>query len=277
MMVSDTFVRLRAKYMQKPGLALIGPQPILRKVFELESRLTQKPFKGVKISEATIGGVPGLKFLPKGVAEDAPKLLYYHGGGFTIGSPRTHKWMIARIAAGAGVQAFAPDYRKAPEHPYPAAQEDALAVAREYTPDAVAGDSAGGNLSLYVSTQISLKAMALLSPFADQTRLHSADFSNEHLIPRAWVIRIKRVLKADAHNPMASPLLGDLSSAPPSLIQVGSQEVLRHDAEHLAKVMPDAKLSIYDRMPHDWQLHAGLNATADCAVAEIADFLKARL
>lgn len=276
-MIPDSLLRLRAQFIQKPGLALIAPQPLLRQVFEIESLLTQKPYRRAKIIEATIAGVPGLRIVPHGVAEDAPKLLYLHGGGFTIGSPRTHKWMIARIAAGAGVQAFAPNYRKAPEHPYPAAQDDALAVAETYRPDAVAGDSAGGNLSLYVSTQVPLRAMALLSPFADQTRLHSADFSNEQLIPRAWIKRIEGVLKADAHDPKASPLLGDLSNAPPTLIQVGSHEVLRHDAEELEKVIPEATLSIYDRMPHDWQLNAGLNATADRAVAEIAQFLKARL
>lgn len=276
-MIPDSLIRLRAKYVQRAGLAFIAPQPLLRKVFELEARLTTKPVQGVQISETTIAGVSGLRFAPDGVSEDAPRLLYFHGGGFTIGSPSTHKWMIARIAKAAGVNAFAPDYRKAPEHPYPAAQEDALAVAKAYQPDAVSGDSAGGNLSLYTSTQVPLKAMALLSPFADQTRLHSADFSNEHLISVAWVRRVRAALKADAEDPKASPLLGDLSMAPPTLIQVGSQEVLRHDAEELAKVIPEAKLSIYDRMPHDWQLNAGWNATADCAVSEIADFLRDHL
>ncbi len=275
-MRSDRNLRFRARYIQRPGLALISHQPLLRRVFEADAALTLKRFHAARYEKAVYGGVAGLRIVPNGLTDGAPRLLYFHGGGFTIGSPRTHRWMVARLCAQAQCEAFVPAYRLAPEHPYPAAQEDARAGFDSYAPDFVAGDSAGGCLTLHLCANRSFRAAWLLSPLGDQSRLETADFSQELLIPPRWPRAITRALKADVHAPQASPLLGDLSKAPPALIQVGRGEVLEPDAQRAAQLMPEATLSLYDGMPHVWQLHAGHSATADRAITEAAEFLSAQ-
>lgn len=273
-MTSDAILRLRARHYQRYALMFLTHQPLLRQIFEFDAKLSFKRCAGVTLREETHGGISGLRIVPTGGA--AQKLLYLHGGGFTIGSPHTHKWMVARLCKEAGCEAFIPNYRKAPEHPFPAAQEDALAAFDGYAPDFVGGDSAGGCLSLYLSANRTFRAMLLLSPIGDQSRLARADFSRELLIPPAWAQAIQRAVKADPLDVRASPLLGDLSNAPPTLIQVSPGEVLEPDAHRAAEMLPEATLSLYDGVPHVWQLHAGKNATADRAISEAAAFLAAR-
>ncbi len=168
---------------------------------------------------------------PQDVAPDAPVLMYLHGGGFTIGSPRTHAALAAHLAAHAGMRACILAYRLAPEHPAPAARTDAIAayarlIDENTPPAALAGDSAGGNLALLVAQHArdaglpQPRALALIAPAADLTGDIAARFAaapDEILIPPAWPRRIKQAYLPgiDPADPTISPLSGDLSGLPP--------------------------------------------------------------
>ena len=277
-MRSNANLRFRARYLQRPGLMLVAHQPLLRWVFEREARLMLAPPRGCTVAKTEAGGMPALTFRPKGLAPLAPKLLYLHGGGFTIGSSRTHAALVAYLAQAAGVEAWAVDYRLAPEHPAPAAWEDARAAFDAIAPDFVAGDSAGGNLALHLAIRRDPKAVALLSPLVDQSRLPEADFSTELLIPAVWPRRIERALKVeDTRAPEVSPIYDDLSRCAPLLVQAATGEVLERDARDIAEKAPNARLSMWDGLPHVWQMHATRNQDANKALDEIAAFFRDRL
>jgi acetyl esterase/lipase len=184
------------------------------------------------------------------VAKDAPLILYIHGGGFTIGSPRTHAALAGHLAAHAGMRAHLPRYRLAPEHPFPAARDDIIAryvaLCETAPPIAICGDSAGGCLALQLAQHIrdtglpAPKALCLIGPIADLSRdpVQSHDEApDEMLIPPQWAERIRDVFLPglDPRDPAISPLLGDLTGLPPTLIQAGAEEALAHDARRLAE------------------------------------------
>lgn len=277
------FFNAFARYVQRPALALVAHQPTMRGVFEVQAALTYRRMRDVTRVRARYGGVDGLEIRPHGVI-GPPSLLYLHGGGFTIGSARTHQWLVARIAHGAGRVAFVPDYRLAPKHPFPAAVDDAEAAFEALSaegPVCVAGDSAGGCLALGLCGTHKPESAALLSPVVDlsgDTKSEtSADFSREMLLPRRWITRALRLYLdgADAQDPRASPIKHDLSNAPPMLIQCAGGEMLEAHARRLAEVVPHARLSVTENVAHVWQLNAGWMPEADAAVAEIAAFLRA--
>jgi len=276
-----------ARFVMRPTLRLVVHQPTLRGIFELLARLVFRLCSGVEIQRREIGGVTGLEIRPAGCAGPA-SLLYLHGGAFTIGSANTHKWLVARIALGAGRVAFVPDYRLAPEHPFPAAVQDAERVFETLAasgPVAVAGDSAGGALALGLCATHAPARAVLLSPVVDLMEVaeeaagveSGVDFSGEMLLPRTWIRRAVTLYLdgADARDPRASPILHDLSSAPPTLIQAAEGEVLESHARRARAALPDARLSLTPNVAHVWQINAGLMRAADEAVAEIAAFLRA--
>ena len=274
-MTSDRTLRMRARYYQRYALIALSSQSLLRRIFELDSRIAFRPPRDVTVRQESFGGVPGRLIRPEG--ETSGRLLYLHGGGFTIGSSRTHLALAAALSKAAGVEVFSPDYRLCPEHPFPAPQEDVLTAAEAFAPDLLAGDSAGGNLALTVALNHPVKALGLIAPIVDLARLPDADFSGELLIPPQWPRRIERALGVtDLDNPLYSPINADLSDLPPTLIHVSPGEVLEHDARALAEAAPRAELHAFDGLPHVWHLSAGKNAQADAAVAELANFLKRR-
>lgn len=229
---------------------------------------------GVRYTQATVGGVRG-EWVEPGSGNPAATLLYAHGGGFVGCSPRTHRPVTAALAL-QGLRVFVPDYRLAPEHPFPAAPDDVLAVFRALRADAapgtrlvVAGDSAGGNLAL--GLMLALKdageplpdAAALFSPATDLTgggasfvtnASRDAMFQGEQLqhLGRAYLG------SADPAQPLASPLLGDLRGLPPLLIHVGRDEVLRDDSVRLAQRAHEAgvpvTIEVFAGVPHVWQM-----------------------
>ena len=244
------------------------------------------PPRGARFEPATLGGVPGewvTAARPEAVSADANSppvttLLYLHGGGFVGCSPLTHRPLTATLAL-QGLRLFVPDYRLAPEHPFPAALDDVLAVWRALRTahDAagghgrlvVAGDSAGGNLA--VALMLRLRdagerlpdAAALFSPATDLTggsasiranAERDAMFRGEALehIAAAYLAG------ADAAQPAASPLLGDLHGLPPLLVHVGTEECLRDDGLRLAAKARAAgvrvQVQLWPVVPHVWQL-----------------------
>ncbi|MEO0486864.1 MAG: alpha/beta hydrolase [Pseudomonadota bacterium] len=275
--MSDAALRLHARYVQRPFLAMVPSQRALRALFELTSTFEPAP-KDVTVTRSAYGGVPGLTFRPEGTT-GPPKLLYFHGGGFTMGSPRTHRNLIGRLAREAGVVAFAPDYRLSPEHKFPTAHDDALAVydAMEL-PVAVAGDSAGGNLSAYLCLERAPVAAALLSPALDFARWENADvdFRGELLIPPAWLTRVAKAMgDIDPTDRRLTPL-PHLDGRVPTIVQVGAGEILRYDAETLA-ARTGAQIEIFDGVPHVWQMHGAWSPSARRSIRSLGAFLKSHL
>jgi cyclohexanone monooxygenase len=248
---------------------------------------------GVRYRADTLGGVPGEWVEAEGAAPATDTLLYLHGGGFVGCSPRTHRPLTAALARH-GLRIFVPDYRLAPEHPFPAAPDDALAVWRALRAQhpggrlVVAGDSAGGNLALGLllrlrdAGQARPDAAALFSPATDLTggsasitlnAERDAMFHGPHLanLARAYLG------DADPAQPLASPLLDDLRGLPPLLVHVGRDEALRDDALRLATKAREAgvtvDLQVFERVPHVWQL-LHLLPEARRSVTAAAAFLK---
>jgi acetyl esterase/lipase len=284
---TDRFWIAMARHVDRSALKLVAPQPVLRRLFDISARLgSALPPDVTPIRDAQ----DALWLRPSAVPRDGPVLLYLHGGGFTIGSPRTHAALAGHMARAAGLRAVLPRYRLAPADAFPAAKEDAIAaytrlVEAGTAPVAIAGDSAGGCLALQVlqharDTGLPLpRAMVLIGPIGDLSGDIGSRFEaagDEILIPPEWPERILRVYLpgVDRTDPAVSPLLGDLTGLPPTLIQAGAGEALAGDAQRLADALDDATLELWDGLPHVWHLHAGRMPAADHAIARIGAFLK---
>ncbi len=209
----------------------------------------------------TVGGVRCERVTPQG-AVAGRAMLYLHGGAYTAGSPRSHRPMVARLAEAARTVAVVADYRMGPEHRFPAAVEDAVAVYRAMLADGtdpgqliVAGDSAGGGLALALA--LALKAEGapqpagyfVISPWADLTQsgasyLTKAD--TDPMITKAGLDDNAQMYLggADARDPLASPVFGDFTGVSPVLIQTGSEEALLSDSITMADVLGQARVAV---------------------------------
>lgn len=220
-------------------------------------------------------------------------ILYCHGGGYTSGGLGFSKVLASKLTRATGLDVLAFDYRLAPEHPYPAAVEDAQAAwdhlmrlgfgARDVV---LAGDSAGGNMALVLCLRLRAEgrmlpgALLLMSPWTDMT------CSGESLTERAdidpvltpeyiYAVREAYAGSLDPAQPELSPLLADLAGFPPTLIQVGTHEILFSDAERLAERMKAAgtecRLEVWEGMWHDFQMYPSKSAAQ--AMQNAAHFL----
>lgn len=223
-----------------------------------------------------------------------PHLLWLHGGGYCIGSPQSHARLVEDLAARIGGSAVIPAYRLAPEHPFPAAPEDAFAAYRALLaegagPIVLGGDSAGGGLAfalLHLILAAGLPAPACLVTFSPWTDLALAGESlvtlqaEDPLVParRLREVRDLYLAGADPRDPRASPLHGRFAGAPPVLIQASSSEILRDDAVAMAaRLQADGvavTLDLWPEVPHVWQFYAGLLPEADTALARAATFVQ---
>jgi acetyl esterase/lipase len=242
------------------------------------------------------GSVPAYWVEAPGAKADRV-LLYLHGGGYVLGSLRSHGELISRLVRATGRRALAPIYRLAPEHPFPAAVDDAVAAYRWLLAEGVppenivmAGDSAGGGLS--IATLVSLRdagdplpvAAVCLSPWVDLEGTSGSITERAHLDP---IIERSGLLKMAAHylgggdprHPLASPIHADLTGLPPLLIQVGTAEVLFDDAVRLAErarlAGVDVTLDAWEEMLHVWHIFAML-PEARRAIERIAGFIRER-
>jgi len=244
------------------------------------------------------GGVDG-EWITGSNAPQDKAILYFHGGGFRLGSVTSHRELVARISGACGCRVLAIDYRLAPEHRFPAPLEDALAayggmLDQGLKPEniAFAGDSAGGNLVL--TTMLGLRerglplpaAGVLMSPWTDlaaagESYVSRADADPIHQRPMI-VALAKSYLGAggDPRDPRVSPLYADLAGLPPLLIQVGDRETVLADstmfADKARAVGVDVELQVWDGMIHVFQMFAEL-PDAHRAIASIAEFLKQHL
>jgi acetyl esterase/lipase len=231
--------------------------------------------------------------------EKAPGVvLYLHGGGFVLGGANTHRALASHLAHQTHMAVVAIDYRRSPEHPFPAARNDALRAYQAlldsgYAPSqiVIAGDSAGGNLSLI--TGLRLRELGLPQPAAYVCFSPVTDFTGTHLhtplagdplIHPAWVAQalasyVPAGLARD--NPALSPVFADCRGLAPILIQVGEDEVLLNDSVRMAQqAQADGVDVVLQRFPDLWhvfQAQAGVLRAADRALADVAVFLRSRV
>jgi epsilon-lactone hydrolase len=254
------------------------------------------PRDDVAVETETLGGIPGLWVKPAS-ARSGEAILHLHGGWFNFGSAKAYHHLVGHIAARAGAKAFIPDYRLAPEHPFPAATDDVLACYQ--APGAgvhritLTGDSAGGNLALGLASRIAgasnratLAGVAVLSPVTDLT-LSSARFDTradaDPFFTRSQVAALVRSYlgSADPKGPLASPLAARLSGIPPVRIHVGDDEVLLDDSrryvDRAVAAGVDAHLDVWMGMPHGFPASVGKLKAASQALDAVADFLAQRL
>jgi monoterpene epsilon-lactone hydrolase len=232
-------------------------------------------------------------------AERDRHILFVHGGGFVAGSPALYRGVTSRIAVAARACVLSIDYRLAPEHPFPAALEDAVTAYRWLLTDgadsrriAVIGDSAGGGLvfALLVKLReldLSPPAAAVgLSSWTDLALTGPSVKLNAATDPVLNVEDLKELAAcylagADVRSPYASPAYADPARLPPTLIQVGSDEILRDDARRMAERLRTAgcqvELEVWPRMPHGWHLFAGMLPEARQAITRIGAFVRSRL
>ncbi|ADW71430.1 alpha/beta hydrolase [Granulicella tundricola] len=250
---------------------------------------------GVVYEADSVGGISGWWCRPED-ARPGEAVMHLHGGWFNWGSAQAFRHLAGHIARSAGVTAFVPDYRLAPEHPFPAAIEDARAcyfglIERGFTKLAVTGDSAGGNLALGLlivaatSVQRALVGGVALSPVTDLT------LSGESWSTRAVADPYFTQTQADElmrsyldgnrpNDPLASPLYADLKGLPPLRVHVGNDEVLLDDSirvvERAAAAGVDVRLDVWQGMVHGYLGGLGRLTASTATLQLIGDFLRER-
>jgi acetyl esterase/lipase len=226
--------------------------------------------EGISVKTSQVGGVPGLRVAPS-AGSDTIATLYLHGGGYVAGNPQGYLGIIGGIAKASGHAVFAADYGLAPERRFPGAVDDALACYRALCDEvggaanlAVAGDSAGGGLTLALllaARDAGLKqpaAAIVLSPWADLTNSSNSMVDRaerDPLLSRQQLADAAReyLNGADPRSPLASPALVDLRGLAPVTVHVGTEEVLYDDAARVV-ASSGGTLRAWEGMVHDWSL-----------------------
>jgi monoterpene epsilon-lactone hydrolase len=252
----------------------------------------------VLVSEVNAGGVPAHWLAAPG-ADAGRVLLFLHGGGFQMGSLRSDGELAARLARASGMRVLFPEYRLAPEHPFPAAIDDVLTAWRWLRTDqdltarsmAVAGDSAGGGLTIALLVAIRDAGEALPAAAALMTPTVDLTYSGASMTERAGQdpISTPAMLRqfaadylagADPKTPLASPLFASLAGLPPLLVQAGTADLLFSDSERLAAAAAqagvDVTLQIGQGLPHVYQTMVSTPEAAE-ATDRIGKFLRARV
>jgi acetyl esterase/lipase len=255
--------------------------------------------KGVNFEADTVGGILGWWCRPSH-AESEHVILHVHGGWFNWGSAQSFRHLIGHISASAGANAFIPDHRLAPEHVFPAAVTDVEAcygglIARGFTRIAVVGDSAGGALALVLLRLATARKAAggvipvgavALSPVTDLTLSGQSWKTRAAADPYFIESQARELIRsylggADPTAPQASALYGELAGLPPVRVHVGDDEVLLDDAlRYVARAVEagvDARVDIWQGMPHGFASGVGKLAAANQALAAIGAFLAQRL
>jgi monoterpene epsilon-lactone hydrolase len=291
-------LRLCLRWLVKRNIGAATTVEEVRARLLAAGRWIPDPPAGVDMAAVDAGGVPGAWIrAPTSINERC--ILYLHGGGYVAGSPPLYRDLTWRVAARARARVLCIDYRLAPEHPFPAALEDAVAAylwmleqGARPTRMAIMGDSAGGGLAF--ATLLRLRdagkplpaAVVALSPCTDLALTGASlkrHAGSEAIMPLAEAPRLARyyLAGADPRTPYASPLYGDLSGLPPTLIQVGSDEILLDDALRMADKLWAAgcgvQIETWPRMPHGWQLFARALPEARQALRYVGAFLRERL
>ncbi|MEV0245272.1 alpha/beta hydrolase [Nocardia sp. NPDC050712] len=266
------------------------PFPVQRKLMDVGSALQWLPDNTV-VHRLRLAGRPAEKLTVRGKSA-AGAVLYLHGGGYTVGSLATHRSLAARLAHETGCAVYLLDYRLAPEHPFPAGLEDATAAFRElveqagYRPDqiALAGDSAGGGLSLATAQRLIAEhgltpaALGLIAPWTDPNVVPEQE--RDLVINRPWsrACAAAYLGDGDGNDPGYAPLRGELHGLPPTYVQVDVSELLHSQCVELVGALRTAGVHVRftesQGLWHVAQAQAAFVAAAAAAVRELSDFLK---
>lgn len=293
-MASEALTRVLEMLRANP---LQGDLAQMRANMERGAEATPLP-SDVKIAPVSANGVSAEWVIAPGARDDRA-LVYVHGGGYAMGSLATHRALCARLSRLARMRVLNVAYRLAPEHPHPAAVEDAVAAlrwlyAQGFAPSRVAigGDSAGGGLTL--ATLLALRdaggplpaAGVCISPWTDLSASGDSIRTKASVDPMVTEGPLRQMAAAylggkDPRTPLASPLFADLRGLPPLLVQVGEAELLLDDATRLASRARDAgvdvTLEVWEGMFHVWHAFADMLPEAAHACERIAAWLEPRL
>jgi acetyl esterase/lipase len=255
--------------------------------------------EGTVVETVMAGGVPSEWVRPGTPVATDSCVLYLHGGGYVIGSVNTHRGLASHLAARTGLAVLVVDYRLGPEHPFPAALDDALAayewvLGQGFAADhvVIAGDSAGGGLTL--ATLLALRdrnrplpaAAVPISPWTDLTlsgdSMDGLD-AQDPMVRRPGLQRMADWYLGDhdATDPLASPVFADPRGLPPLLIHVGAVETLLDDAtrfaEHARAAGVDVTLEVWPEMIHVWHAFGPMIPESEAGVARVAEFVAQHL
>lgn len=264
-----------------------------RKILDASSALMLMP-RGTVVRHITLGGRPTER-VTVGATERPRAVLYLHGGGYTVGSPRLYRALAAHLARSTGAVVYTLDYRLAPEHRYPAALEDAVAAFRElvdahgFAPEriAIAGDSAGGGLAVatarrLVDAGLRPAALGLLSPWTDPSN-DELNGQRDRVTNAKWGRASAAAYRGDAdpRDPGYAPMHGDLAGLPPMLIHVAATEMLHPEIHRFAELAraagADVEVVEHPRWWHSIHVMAGTLREATDAVRDVGVYLRARL
>lgn len=264
----------------------------------VSARLHPKIRSVVLHERGTLAGLPTEEFVPHRWTESNGTILYLHGGGYIVCSPATHRDLVSRIAVSSGARTIAIDYRKAPEHPFPAAIDDSIAAYRDLLARGtdegrlfLAGDSAGGGLVLALLQRVREENLPmprggiLLSPWCDleatgESVQHNARF--DYLSPDGLEYGAKLYLGGgDRRHPHVSAIHADLTGLPPLLIQSGSAELFLSENKRLAARAADSGVDVVHEvepgMVHVFQAFASFLPECEPAILRIGGFVRQRL
>jgi monoterpene epsilon-lactone hydrolase len=287
------------EYWDRQGSAEVRPSiEEMRLYDDYWATLTGEP-RQVDYIDATVGGVPALWAIPKGAVWDRV-IVCFHGGGYMMGSPYSHRKMYGHLAKAVGCRALLVDYRLTPEHAHPAQVDDAVASYRGLLEQGIrpahivfSGDSAGGGLA--IGTQIRARDSGLplpagsmvMSAWTDMTlsgRSYDSNRSKDSVFRREMVGALVHMLLGahpDLQDPYVSPICADLRGLPPIYLQVGGDEGLLDDsvmfAERAKAAGVDVNLDVFPEMLHSFQMAAGRAPEADDAVLRLATWARPRL
>lgn len=266
-----------------------------RRDMERLSKFTSLPPK-TRVSRIQLKGIAAEWIYGEAARRDRV-VLYLHGGAYNICSPNTHRETAARIAHASGARVLLPDYRLAPEHPFPSALQDATEAYRWLLESgfkggqiALAGDSAGGGLA--IATALALReagapppaAIACISPWTDLAMTGESIKTKAQADPLLNLPALKRMAAnyfgdRDPRSPLISPVYADLREIPPILIQVGSDEILLDDSTRMARAAAAAgvrvSLKVYRQLWHVFHFNAKFMPEAKAAIAELGAFIQA--
>lgn len=277
---------------ERPALERHPPDRIRRR-FELKSRLSFHPPRASRFRRDRLADVPVQWVTAKGALGRAV-MLYFHGGAYVFGSSSTHRAMLAKLSALTGLPACLPDYRLAPEHPFPAQIADALACYRALSDDhpvIIGGDSAGGGLALALLAEVLRQdlprpdAVFAFSPVTDMTFSGASITSNadrDVVLPANSIARMTELFLAgeDPRDPRASPLFANFAGAPPVWLTASDSELLLDDALRMHRALQERKvescLRIERNHPHVWPIFHNMLPEANRTLRFLAQWILER-
>jgi len=290
--VPPAVMRLGVRQLGRRCLDPALPWPVQRTRLDQLTRYSLLP-RGTTVTQQVIAGLRA-EVVSAPCADARRTVIHFHGGGYCVGSAVTPRSWAAHLSARAGCRVVLPEYRLAPEHPYPAALEDARAVLAAVSGEAgpgsvvVSGDSAGGGLALALILALRDEGRdlpaggVLLSPWLDLGRDREAEpdlVRQDVVLTPGWLEACARAYAAPAAwaDPSVSPLHAAHAGLPPLLIQAAATELLAPDAGLLAASASAAGVDVtytsWPRLWHDFVLQPGLLAAADSALAQVAWFV----